>query len=299
MWSFANNVGKQNSVDRLGQYKSKVALAIASLVATGCVACTIPIEPKPTATSTTATTTTKPKETTMPEPAQVAIQKDLESAVAAVAQRTGAVVSAAVSLDGGTVNASTGPEQVPVAWSTSKVPLAIAAAGADPATMQAAIENSDNDAADALWEYLGGGEQAAAAVRALIGVPVPAQPTREGFSSFGQTKWSLEEQASFAAELPCVANAGPVLQAMQKTSQRFGFAEHPDTATKAGWGPRPDGRYEVRQMALVDSSSGPVGVAIHVIAADGTFEGATAAATEVARELTDAFGYRPATITCE
>lgn len=236
-------------------------------------------------------------EPTKPQVPPIA-QEALEAAVIEAANRTGATVSAGLANPDATIHLVSGPEPVPVAWSTSKVPLAIAAAGADQNTMQAAIQYSDNAAADALWWYLGGGEQASGAVSALIGVPVPAYPPRAGFSAFGQTAWPLMDQAQFAANLPCIPNAAPVLEAMQHTSQYFGFAAIPATANKAGWGPRPDGRYEVRQMALVESPHGLMGVAIHVIAADGTFGSATAAATEVADVLSTTFGFAPATIHC-
>lgn len=296
MWSSAKQYPPQLSKIAT---RATITTLLASVVAFACASCvTSPDrDATPTTTTTVIVTSEPPPDPEEPRLPPIA-QEALEQAVVEAANRTGATVSAALANRDASINLVSGPEPVPVAWSTSKVPLAVAAVGAEQNTMRAAIQNSDNGAADALWWYLGGGEQAAGAVSALIGVPVPAYPPRAGFSAYGQTPWPLVDQAQFAANLPCIPNAGPVLEAMQHTSQYFGFAAIPGTANKAGWGPRFDGRYEVRQMALAESPHGPMGVAIHVVAADGTFVSATAAATEVADVLAATFELAPAMLHC-
>ncbi|MBC2590734.1 hypothetical protein [Rhodococcus aetherivorans] len=123
-------------------------------------------------------------------------------------------------LTGGTV-------MTDVAWSTIKVPLAIAALTADPAqagNVAAAITASDNDAAQAMWDDLGSGTAAATAVQQVLaefgdpGTAVQPQVTRPGFTAFGQTIWPLTAQAQFAASLPCRDAADEVLTLMGQVS---------------------------------------------------------------------------------
>ena len=45
-----------------------------------------------------------------------------------------------------------------------------------------------------------------------------------------------------------------------------------DVAAKGGWGPESDGRYLVRQLALVTNDSGTFGASLTAKPADGSFE---------------------------
>ena len=91
-----------------------------------------------------------------------------------------------------------------VAWSTIKVPLAIAARATDNADLVVkTVTHSDNAAAEELWSQLG--EPAAQRVQSVIrdaGDPttvVESRRLRAEYTPFGQTRWSLADQARFAA----------------------------------------------------------------------------------------------------
>lgn len=171
-----------------------------------------------------------------------------------------------------------------VAWSTIKVPLAVAVLESSPShtalqAMRAALMQSDNAAAQALWNSLGGGQAAAAQVDAILsdnGDPttrtVP-HVTRPGFSAFGQTRWPLGRQAQFAAHLVCDSNAAPVLRLMGEVtpSQRWGLGRIPNARFKGGWGPAPSGGYTVRQFGILRGAHGWTAVAVAVAPHDGTF----------------------------
>ena len=94
---------------------------------------------------------------------------------------------------------SAGISEPRAAWSTSKVPVAIAAeraGSADPSMISQAITYSDNAAAENLWQSLGGGQSAASAASAVLaetGLDVQVQPTitRPGFSAFGRPNGQL------------------------------------------------------------------------------------------------------------
>ena len=89
-----------------------------------------------------------------------------------------------------------------VAWSTIKVPLAIAALRSDRRRaardlVVKAITESDNPASEELWSQLGDPADAARQVQAVIreagdtATVVESRRLRRGFTAFGQTQWSL------------------------------------------------------------------------------------------------------------
>ncbi|MGA8252546.1 MAG: hypothetical protein WB989_18505 [Mycobacterium sp.] len=92
------------------------------------------------------------------------------------------------------------------AWSTSKVPLVIAAyrQGNPPQVtgmMKAAITESDNAAAESLWAQLGDPPAAAQRVQQILqetGDPtsIESRRLRAEFTAFGQTIWSLAGKSS-------------------------------------------------------------------------------------------------------
>jgi len=165
-----------------------------------------------------------------------------------------------------------------VAWSTVKVPLAIAALRRDPDRAKPlvvkAITESDNPASEDLWSQLGEPAVAARHVQAVIaaaGDPatvVEARRIRPGFTAFGQTQWTLARQAVFAANLADVAGSAPVIGLMRRLAaeQRWGLAAR-GVAAKGGWGPGAGGDYLVRQFGLLPLNSGRLGVALAVEAA--------------------------------
>ncbi|WP_291339601.1 hypothetical protein [Corynebacterium sp.] len=226
---------------------------------------------------------------------EVQLQELVDAAVAtfgggaALAVADGAVVSA------GEVGGA------PVAWSTIKVPIAVAALREDPALgplVGQAIQASDNAAAEQLWASLGEPTRAAAAVESVLaeaGTPVEVshEHTRPGFSSFGQTAWALDTQARFAAQLPCLTGAGEVLADMGMIEQRYGLGQLEGARFKGGWGPEPDGRYTVRQFGLVPGAAegaGEVAVSLWVMPASGTYEDAQAMSNLLATGLGPVLG---------
>ncbi|PWV81487.1 hypothetical protein DFR69_101830 [Nocardia neocaledoniensis] len=177
-----------------------------------------------------------------------------------------------------------------IAWSTMKVPLAVAALRHDQdqsifEMVQAAITVSDNDAAYGLWESLGDGEEAAAAVQQVLDeagdIPAGKQSVRTelDYTSFGGTEWSLANQVRFASRLPCLPQTEVVTKLMGEITpeQGWGLGLLDNTEFKGGWGPDDyTGVYTVRQFGLVPVGSGQLAVALAAQADSGTFDDTTA-----------------------
>jgi hypothetical protein len=185
------------------------------------------------------------------------------------------------------------------AWSTIKVPLVIAAyRQQNPRqvtdVMKAAITESDNTAAESLWEQLGDPASAAEHVQQILqqtGDPttVESRKVRPEFSASGQTIWSLENQARFTAGAFCDSENGPIFDLMSqvKPDQNWGIGKIVETQFKGGWGPSPSGRYLVRQMGVLTTPAGKAAVAIAAEPASGTFDDGTKDLDEVAKWLTN------------
>lgn len=247
------------------------------------VACVSP-PPEPAPVTEVVTSTAQPK-----EPVATDLQPLVDAAVATHGGTGGIAVSdGADTLVAGDVGGH-------VAWSTIKVPIAVAALREDPSLAPvagAAIRSSDNAAAETLWASLGPPATAAAATEAVVAetgvaIDVTETVTRPGFSSFGQTPWTVSDQAVFAAGLGCVAGAEAVLADMERVDpdQRYGLGQFPGARFKGGWGPDPDGGYTVRQFGLIPTSHGEVGVALWVKPASASYLGAQAMATDLASGL--------------
>ncbi len=185
-----------------------------------------------------------------------------------------------------------------IAWSTIKVPLAIAALRHDPegarGDAEAAITYSDNGAAEALWQSLGDGLEAAQAVQDVLdeagdrttGLAGPR--TTLDYTSFGSTEWTLTEQARFASKLPCLSQTGEVTRLMGEITpeQGWGLGTIDGAEFKGGWGPDDDtGVYTVRQFGLIPTPSGQVAVAVAAQAESGTYDDATLLLDRLARLL--------------
>jgi hypothetical protein len=170
-----------------------------------------------------------------------------------------------------------------VAWSTIKVPLAIAALRSDwlgaRELVVKAITESDNRASEQLWSLLGEPADAARKVQGVVaegGDPatvVESRRLRRGFTAFGQTQWTLQRQARFAAELPLIPDASDVIDLMGDLTpdHRWGLAAN-GSAAKGGWGPGTSGEYLVRQFGILPTPSGQWGVALAAEVHDGGFE---------------------------
>lgn len=190
-------------------------------------------------------------------------------------------------------------EGAETAWSTIKVPLAIAGLNSDGGAalmpdVTAALTVSDNAAAERIWAALGSGQTAADAVEAVLqaaGDPTRVQPNRirPEFTPFGQTNWPLAEQVKFLSHAACDQSAATVLELMgQVSSDRWGLGQLDGSQFKGGWGPSEAGGYLVRQFGiLTDASGGKTVVAMAVEPSGGSFgEGQTDMNT-IAQWLTD------------
>jgi hypothetical protein len=138
-----------------------------------------------------------------------------------------------------------------VAWSTSKVPVAMAVLAqgggqAHQADLAQALTASDNAAAERLWASLGGGAAAAQAADEQLRAAgdehtmIQAQTLRAGYTPFGQTEWALTDQARFTAGLGCTREGTQVLGLMGRVvgGQRWGLGSAGvPWRLKGGWGP--------------------------------------------------------------
>jgi hypothetical protein len=263
-----------------------VALGVALIVAAGAifainVAPTHPLV-RPTATAPTATS-----------PSGLAadfahLQSGLHAKVGLVVRAVGAGPEMQVVL--GTSDFADQP-----AWSTIKVPLVMAAMrqhNIDRPTppMVAAITESDNAAAESIWESLGDPETASAEVSTVLretGDPtiVESRKLRREYSASGQTRWSLTNQAMFLSASACDPRNQPVLDLMDEVTsdqRSWGVGPLPGTRIKGGWGPSPSGHYLVRQIAIV--AAGQRGSAVVAMAAEpesGSFADGTRVLTEI------------------
>jgi hypothetical protein len=178
---------------------------------------------------------------------------------------------------------TTGP-----AWSTIKIPLSLALLRADatgevPGSVRAAITQSDNAAAQSIWEQLGDSEVAAGKVESVLlqaGDPTQVQSlvTRPGFSAFGQTDWSLVNQVRFLAAVSCDDRNQPVFDLMADivSGQRWGLGSLDGARFKGGWGPGTGGGYLVRQFGVITIPGGELAVAMAATPASGSFSDGTA-----------------------
>ncbi len=195
------------------------------------------------------------------------------------------------------------------AWSTIKVPIAerVLADGGGPDGINAArreqirqaITLSDNAAAAALFDGLeaehGGLAGASKAVGRMLreagdSETVISTQGRDGFTTYGQTDWSLAEQNRYMAALAggCVGDSASrsflLGQMAEVTAEPWGLgAAGVPARWKGGWGPGADGSYLVRQMGVIESSGGQMVVTLAAIADDGTSESAQQMLSRIAR----------------
>lgn len=235
-----------------------------------------------------------PVPTPTPTPVADGSAERLAAEFAALSRELPGRVGLAVAPVGGGRAIHTGAWRSGVAWSTSKVPLAIAATGHAPGAgtrgvVRRAITSSDNEAAEQLWQSLGPPATAAAATGLVIEefgagrVRVESQVLRPGFSAYGQTEWSLASQAEFAAALPCRVEAREVYALMAETDseQWWGVAGLPGAHLKGGWGPGSGGGYLVRQLGVIDTTDGRVAVALAAEPASGAYADGTRMLTRI------------------
>jgi hypothetical protein len=193
------------------------------------------------------------------------------------------------------------------AWSTSKVPLVLAAYRKHQPplitdTMRAAITESDNAAAESIWASLGEPAIAAEQVQQILrenGDPtttVESRKVRPEFTAFGQTIWSLANQVRFMASAFCDGENKQVFDLMGQieANQSWGIGGIPDTLFKGGWGPSSSGKYLVRQFGVLTTPTGKVSVAIATEPESGQFAAGTQQLGELTKWLKDRVGALPA-----
>lgn len=159
-------------------------------------------------------------------------------------------------------------DQTPrVAWSTIKVPLALAAKrknGWMP-EIENAIVDSDNDAALALRKSLGspssGRNQVEAVFRDGGDTTTRVVEIKADDETFGLTPWPLEGAATFGSNLPCLDDSKEIVRLMGRVAdnQEWGIRtmDAPKkTSVKGGWGPGDEGGVEVRQLGLITHKDG-------------------------------------------
>jgi hypothetical protein len=223
------------------------------------------------------------------------VNRVLETSFRELSGRVPATIGVAIAAADGTGLLSLGTWSTGVAWSTIKVPLAIAALRAGVASRELVaqtIAQSDNAAAEDLWSGLGDPIEAARQVQAVIRdvgdatTEVESRRLRPDYTAFGQTQWSLVRQAQFAARLPLIPDASGVVDLMHNlcSDHRWGLAAK-GFAAKGGWGPGISDGYLVRQFAIVPTEAGHIGVALAADAQDGVFE----TGIDVLNDLTDWF----------
>jgi hypothetical protein len=220
-------------------------------------------------------------------------------------------IGATIGPPGSSESQSFGPLQSGSAWSTSKVPIALRVlqdvggpsrlSSTQADEMRRALTLSDNDAAAALFADLershGGISGASAAVGEVLREAGDATTQistqgRDGFSTYGQTDWSLVNQQLFMSKLAggCIGSAESreyVLDLMgEVSSDTWGLGSSGLLARwKGGWGPGVDGRYLARQMGILYVGDREAVVTLAAIPSDGQFETAEAMATSIAQWL--------------
>ncbi|WP_297552877.1 hypothetical protein [uncultured Corynebacterium sp.] len=255
----------------------------------------------PTFVNTEARGTADPlygKETTTAAPAasSAAPSGDVQAVLDRIVAEHGDV---GIAVSDGTTTIEAGRTAPEAAWSTSKVPVLIAAnrtGAADNQLVSSAITYSDNEAAKAAWAGLGEGTAAAQAAQSVIAeagdtaTQVQSQVTRPEFTAFGQTMWSVGNQAKFMAGLRCVEGAQPIIDAMgvADPAQGYGLRTLPGALMKGGWGPSPAGSYDVRQMGIVQLGGHDVAVALIASSPDGQYASTQTVLTSMAEALAQA-----------
>lgn len=211
----------------------------------------------------------------------------IDATVANVTHTLGGAIGIAV--DGDEAGGFVAPSP---AWSTIKVPIAIAALNIAPEVYPdavAAITVSDNDAAQRLYAIAGPESVDNVLAAAGIGVGVNTAPLRPEFSTFGQTELSVAQEAQLAGSLACVEGSGPVIALMGQVDpgQAYGLGAVPGALFKGGWGPDPAGAYHVRQFGLLPRSGGYAAVALSALPGDGSYSTGQTMLTQAALALAE------------
>ncbi len=111
-------------------------------------------------------------------------------------------------------------------------------------------------------------QQKVEAVLAEAGAPatVESRKVRPEFTAFGQTEWSLTDQATFLSSAACDPGNQPIMDLMGQIApdQQWGLGQIPGAKFKGGWGPSLEDNYLVRQFGVVPVNDGLAVVAVAV-----------------------------------
>ncbi|MCM6776556.1 class A beta-lactamase-related serine hydrolase [Nocardia sp. CDC159] len=281
-----------------GNFRARAAAALCGVaLAAGTTACSSASDSGP------IETTTRPS--TLATGAVVALPGSLAADFAELRPALGGRVGLAIAAVGGDQISEMGDWTGGPAWSTMKVPLTLAVLRANGNTstyqMSAAITESDNYAAEVLWQALGTPDVAAHAVESVLreggdgATKVPASRVRPDYSSFGQADWSLSDQVRFASRLPCLPEADSVTELMSRVvwGQQWGLGRLDNAEFKGGWGPDADGNYLVRQFGVVKAPNGQVAIALAAQASSGAFAEGTQILDKLAALVDEHLGELP------
>jgi hypothetical protein len=227
------------------------------------------------------------------------IPDEIDRIVEEVSRSYDASLGVSLKSDGEVLHA--GELQEVRAWSTTKVPVAIAAqqhaedngtTGYIADDITAAMTMSDNDAAMRLFTSLGSWQQGSAALTEVLketGDPTDAvaAESEPDYTGFGDIHWTLDDQVTFADRMACLDGSEPVLDEMGQVIavHRMGLGVLPGARFKGGWGPENDGTYVLREFGLVGEKDRQVPVAIAVVPDDGLDSTAREAAQALAEAL--------------
>lgn len=288
-------------------------------------ASTAAVAPTATVTATSAThpaapvLTAGPAAAPAPAPRGWINPRGLTVAVERIADETGAQVGVAVRPLTGSAVTTAGSLQVGSGWSTMKVPVIMAryrlatAQGTSTSSFDSdvvnAITESDNSAVLALFNQIEAAKGGLVGASAYVqqGLRAAGDDTTEvntatppgGFSTFGQTQWSLSNGTLFYRALAngCLAptsGARRVLTLMGEItpSQSWGLGQthFPGVSQvffKGGWGPAPPaGPYLVRQFGIVETPSGHgFVVGVMTVPRDGEFASGISVLNQLAQAV--------------
>ncbi|WP_425307241.1 hypothetical protein AADG42_00295 [Ammonicoccus fulvus] len=271
--------------------KVVLALGAALILLTACGSAPVAdVPPAPEAAPTSRATPLRRPSSSPEPPAGVDSQRLATGFETLAASYPGELALAVVPVGGGDPLVF-GSVTEPVAWSTIKVPISIAALRNDTRgrlepTMRAAITWSDNGSAMKLYSSLGRTAQAQNAVdQVLHDLGDPNTSLIKSSVNFGEATWELHDQARFAAQLPCHPDAQAVYEAMDDVieEQSWGLGIFPGAHFKGGWGISDRGTL-VRQLGVIETAKGNVAVAVAYDSDDSDVVGFVAL-TEVAQWL--------------
>ncbi|MDO5030354.1 MAG: hypothetical protein Q4E11_07190 [Corynebacterium sp.] len=278
---------------------SRIALTTAMAATLGLSACTIgggdeAATPSPTLDDGSSGNSSR--EATAPGE----LPRKVIAAVEDVQEEYGGIAGVAVATPGKDSNvADTGEFTTGPAWSTSKVPVSIAAVrqyGMTP-QVEAAITISDNDAAEATWYSLGDDATAGATTDEILreggdeSTVMGTDRVREQYTVFGQTQWDLDDQAVFGANMQCIEAGPEVAELMGQIAdeQAYGLGHIPNAHFKGGWGPDDEGIYLVRQFGFIPGEKPGtfIGIAIAAQPDDGSYETGQEMLNDIAKAIAD------------